>query len=97
MHPRIIRSQIVPESTEESLAIWREQVMPLVRQQPGFRGAYVLGDRETGAGVTITLWESEAHATAVDTSGLLSTGDRPVARRCCEVSRHEQFEVLLSF
>ena len=97
MHPRIIRSQIVPESTEESLAIWREQVMPLVRQQPGFRGAYVLGDRETGAGVTITLWESEAHATAVDTSGFFQQAIGPFAPLLRSQPTREQFEVLLSF
>ena len=63
MHARIARAELEPGRMDEAVTIWREQVMPRLRQQPGFRGALILGDGQTTA-QAITLWESEADAQA---------------------------------
>ena len=63
MHARIGKAELEPGRLEEAVAIWRERVMPRLRQQPGFRGALVLGDGRTTA-EAITLWASEADAQA---------------------------------
>ena len=34
--------------------------MPAAKQQKGFKGLYLLHDRNTGKGLTISLWETEA-------------------------------------
>jgi hypothetical protein len=64
MHARIAKAELEPGRMEEAVAIWRERIMPRLRQQPGFRGALILGDGQTTA-EAITLWESEADAQAV--------------------------------
>jgi heme-degrading monooxygenase HmoA len=42
------------------MRIGQEQVLPAVRQMPGFRGILTLMDAASGTGMTITLWESES-------------------------------------
>ena len=64
MHARIAKAELEPGRMEEAVTIWRERIMPRLRQQPGFRGAMILGDGQTTA-EAITLWESEADAQAV--------------------------------
>ncbi len=63
MYARVGKAEIEPGRMEEAVAIWRERVMPRLRQQPGFRGALLLGDGRTTA-EAITLWESEVEAQA---------------------------------
>ena len=69
MHARVITSQFKPGKTDEAVALWKDSVAPSLKQTKGFKGAYLVGDRKSGKGVAVTLWESEADATAMDTSG----------------------------
>jgi len=69
MHARITYSQLVStEKVDEALTIWKEKVGPTLKQTKGFKGAYLIGDRSTGKGVTITLWDSEADLNATDST-----------------------------
>ena len=54
------------DKTDDALDIWKEKVGPALKQAKGFKGAYVIGDRKTGKGVTVTLWESESDMKATD-------------------------------
>lgn len=45
-----------------------EEVLPLMRQQPGFAGAYVMRTPE-GRGMVMTLWKSEQAAESGVESG----------------------------
>jgi len=63
----MINSQLVSGKTEDAGSIWGDQVAPGLRQAKGFKGAYLVGDRETGKGVTITLWETKEDADAMNT------------------------------
>ncbi len=38
----------------------REQALPAAEKMEGFKGLLTLVDRQSGEGLTITLWESEA-------------------------------------
>jgi heme-degrading monooxygenase HmoA len=57
-------SQVQLDKLEEASQLYRESILPEVRQLPGFKGRMVLGDRSTGKVITLTLWESEADARA---------------------------------
>jgi heme-degrading monooxygenase HmoA len=63
MFARIGKAEIEPGRMDEAVTIWRERVMPQLRQQPGFHGAIILGDGRTTA-EAITFWASEADAQA---------------------------------
>ena len=64
MHARLMTSQFQLDKLEEAGQLYRESILPEVRQLPGFKGRLVLGDRSTGKSIAITLWESEADARA---------------------------------
>lgn len=60
------------KGTPEALERWAEhaekQVKPFVGGLPGNLGVVFLIDRESGTGLTLTLWESEEAAAATDTN-----------------------------
>ncbi len=59
MHARVSIISGSPDRAEQGIATFRERVVPAVRGL-GARGAIMLVDRQSGAGMAITLWEDEA-------------------------------------
>ncbi|MDE3231553.1 MAG: antibiotic biosynthesis monooxygenase [Chloroflexota bacterium] len=59
MFARVTTTQGSPEQYDQTVRYIQEQLMPMLRQMPGIKGAFVLGDRQTGKGISITLWETE--------------------------------------
>jgi heme-degrading monooxygenase HmoA len=55
MYARVVTVQSQPGKTEETIRIYRDSVMPVSKQQQGFKGAFLLTDPNTGKGVSITL------------------------------------------
>ena len=60
MFARVSTFQGPPEQTAEGIRVAREQILPAARLMDGFRGIYLLYDRESGKSLSITLWETEA-------------------------------------
>ena len=52
------------ERAKEAGQMIVDQVLPRVRDIPGLRGAYFLGDEATGKFVSLTLFETEADLVA---------------------------------
>jgi heme-degrading monooxygenase HmoA len=69
MHARMVDLRVRPVDTEEMVRIYRNSVMPAARRQRGFGGAMLLTDPDTGIGVSITMWETEADREAGEASG----------------------------
>jgi len=69
MHARVTTVEMQPDKIEESVRMYRDSVIPAAKQQQGFKGAFLLTDPNTGKGVSITLWETEADMRAGETSG----------------------------
>ena len=59
MYARVTTIQISPYRLEEAIGVLREQVVPTIQQQNGFKGYLMLVDRGTGSSINITLWEEE--------------------------------------
>ena len=59
MYARVTITQGPPERVAEVIRYIQEHIVPAARKEPGFRGGYWLGDRKTGKGMVMTLWESE--------------------------------------
>jgi heme-degrading monooxygenase HmoA len=55
-----------PETLERWAEHVEKQVKPFVAALPGNVGAVFLIDRESGTGLTLTLWESDAAAAETD-------------------------------
>jgi hypothetical protein len=60
MFARLGIFQGAPERLDAALRWAREQTLPDLARRPGFKVLYVLVDRQTGKGVGISLWETEA-------------------------------------
>jgi hypothetical protein len=60
MYARVTTIQISPYRLDEAIGVLREQVVPVIQQQHGFKGYLMLVDRGTGNSINITLWEEEA-------------------------------------
>jgi heme-degrading monooxygenase HmoA len=69
VHARVVNLRVRPVDTEEMVRIYRDSVMTAYRRQPGFGGAMLLTDPETGIGISVTMWETEADREAVEASG----------------------------
>lgn len=62
MFARLTIIQIKKHRIDEALKLYEESVVPAAKSQRGFQGLYMLTDRETGKGISITLWDSEEDA-----------------------------------
>ena len=61
MHARLSRfGGLDPERIEATVEQFREQALPQLQEQQGFRGITVGVNRKTGQALAVTLWESEA-------------------------------------
>jgi heme-degrading monooxygenase HmoA len=69
MNARVTFVQIVPGKLDEAVDLYRDSVVPAARQQKGYKGVYLLTDRNTGKGISMTLWETEADMLAGENSG----------------------------
>jgi len=69
MHARVTTVQIRPDKMDEAIGIYRDSVTPAAQQQKGFKGVLLLTDRNTGKGISVTLWETEADMTTGESSG----------------------------
>jgi len=69
MHAAVNHTQIQPGKMNEAIAIFRDSVVPAASQQRGNRGSILLTDPNTNKAIAIALWETEADAAGVITSG----------------------------
>ena len=59
MFARLLRIQTTPDRIDEAAMLFEESVIPLCKNKQGYKGAFFLGDRESGDCLPITLWESK--------------------------------------
>lgn len=71
MYARVVSVRIAPDRTEEATTIYREQIVRSLLETKGFRATVLLTDQATGAGTTISVWESREAARANEESGAL--------------------------
>ena len=57
------RYQTSPQSLDEVAPIFREQAVPLVSRQPGFKGVYLMS-KPDGQFMILNIWDTEAQANA---------------------------------
>jgi heme-degrading monooxygenase HmoA len=70
MHARVTTVQLRPDTLDASIDLYQQEILPVIKAQPGYQGVYLFTDRASGNGVSITLWTSEADAQAYETSGI---------------------------
>lgn len=69
MYAQVVRAQVQPDKVDEAIRIFNSAVRPAAHEQKGFKDAYFLVDREANRIIGFSLWETEADASALATSG----------------------------
>jgi heme-degrading monooxygenase HmoA len=94
MFARVITAQAGIQGFDSVICVAREQ-LPGARQQPGFKGFYLLTDAESGKIITISLWETreqmeavEARAASIRDQAVPETGLTPPHLETYEVTMH---------
>ena len=64
MHARVSIAQIRPDTGDQVLAVWRQHIIPALRQQRGFRRVQLLHDPGSERTMSLSFWDSEADADA---------------------------------
>lgn len=80
-----------PAKVDESIRFAQEQILPRAREMQGWKGVISLADRSTGAGLLITLWESEEamNASAQQAKGLRAESHAPAGESETAVHGYE--------
>ncbi len=68
MFARLLRIKTKIERIDEAAKLFEESVIPLLKNQKGYKGTYFLTDRKTGVSIAITLWENEEDMLATESS-----------------------------
>ena len=59
MFARVTVVQVSPEKIEQGADSFNSQVLPAAKAVDGYKTAFLLGDRNTGKVIGITMWDSE--------------------------------------
>ena len=93
MHAALNFIQVLPSKMNEAIAIFRDSVAPVVGQQHGNRGAMLLTDPHTSKAIVVVLWETEADAAAMMSSGVYQEQSNKLAWVFAELPVREVYEV----
>ncbi len=69
MFARLTSVQVKIDKLDETIKIFEDSIISEAKLQKGFQGAYLLTDRNTGKGISCTIWDSEEDAVANEQSG----------------------------
>jgi quinol monooxygenase YgiN len=64
MYAAILQMRFPPENHEAVLRLLRDEMLPVIRANPGFRDFQVLDDGTPGALVMIDIWDSREDSMA---------------------------------
>ncbi len=69
MFARVTFTAVQPSKFDEAVKLNRDSIMPAAKKLKGFKAFYGLTNRDTGKGITISMWETEADMKAAESSG----------------------------
>ncbi len=95
MYARTMRAQLQPGRVDELLRVWRDDVLPAARQQPGFRGATLLVDHTERTGISITRWDSLEELEAGEANGFLQAQVAKLAPYLTSAPERHVYEIAL--
>jgi len=69
MYARVTTITTPADRVDEAIRIYQDSVVPVLKQQPGYRSTLLLNDRASGKGVAISVWETQQDLQASEASG----------------------------
>jgi heme-degrading monooxygenase HmoA len=93
MNARVTFATAEPAKIDETIKVVRDSILPAAKKQKGFKGLYYLGNRTTGKGMVIVLWNTEADMAAGESSGFYREQVAKVAPLLSGQPTMEHYEV----
>jgi len=93
MHARVTTGIVLPGKMKEVVTIARDTVTKAAQQQPGFKGLQILVDWRVDKLIAISLWETEEHLKAGETSGYYREQIATIAGLLEGVPERDSYEV----
>ncbi|HRY11343.1 MAG: hypothetical protein H6526_00395 [Actinobacteria bacterium] len=59
MYVRTIVADLVPGKAHEAVRIFRDEIVPVIRQQPGYVSTSIYIDPDHGQAQTVSCWQSK--------------------------------------
>ena len=86
MYAVLIEVDVTGVDREGGIQALREQIVPAIRQLPGFKSGTWLTGNEQGRGLSLTVWDTDEHArTMADRFGVGSSPAMSASVARCEV------------
>lgn len=70
MYARAVNVQFQSGKVDEASRIVQEAIVPVMKEQQGFKGQLLLIQRDTGKAISLNLWETDGDLSAFETSPL---------------------------
>ena len=74
MYAAITTYRVIPEKTGKLSAIWKRVLKPAAKKMDGFKGGFLMVDKEASKAISIGFWESRESALAFGTCDVLVFG-----------------------
>jgi quinol monooxygenase YgiN len=68
MYIRVMRGHFSPANTDETVRIARDQLVPALKQRPGFRNYYAGLNHDAGTIIAISTWDTREQAQEAQTA-----------------------------
>ena len=94
MHARHSTLQVSPDKLDDMVAKLRDEQLPKLKEQEGYKGFTVHADRSTGSAVGISYWESEEAMRASEEAGDAARRDAAETGGASAEPEVARFEVL---
>jgi heme-degrading monooxygenase HmoA len=69
MHARVTSVSVQPDKVDETIRIYEASIKPAIMSQKGAQRVYLMINRASGKGISVTIWESEADGVAYESTG----------------------------
>jgi heme-degrading monooxygenase HmoA len=93
MYARVTAMRVDPSRIDQGITKFNE-VLPTLRPVPGYAGAALLVNRDTGEGFGVTYWDTVAHLNAAEKAGLRARQQSSEATGA-EVTDVDRFDMVL--
>ena len=70
MYARAVNVQFQGGKVDEGSRIVKDAIVPVLKEQKGFKGQLLFTQHDTGKAISINLWDTETDLTAFETSPL---------------------------
>src|SRR5919109_2981751 len=95
MFIRGTRVQTPPDKVDAAIANFKQQVLPAARSAPGSLGAALLVDRQTGAGIGLTYWETARALANAEQMGIKTRTDAARNVSGTQIVNVERYEIVI--